>query len=144
VRVTPRAVFYCAGRIEAGAERSSEGHIGLQAAVNLRRGVARADSAFLLDPCRQRGNPAGSKSAESIDHMVVQADKTQSATVGIQIRGEVMKADEFLKVAPRQAAGLDVRRCQHAVRDGLRCNPCQHRSPVVESELGEGYDGERE
>src|SRR6516164_6396924 len=133
----------------AGAHGSGLGEIGLQAVADLHGGVARAEDAFARAPvehCRRQA-------AEELFHLayqvVVKADETESAFIGVEFGGEFVKAGEALEVGALQVGLGNLDCVKDALGDRLRSHTRQDSAPVEERELehrddrdGEQHGGE--
>src|SRR5438034_11766594 len=64
----------------AGTERSRQRQVGLQALINLHRGITRAKNLFAFAPFGQRSGKLSCHRAESLNRMIVESHKTQAAS----------------------------------------------------------------
>src|SRR5216683_2835627 len=119
----------------AGAQRSCEVEIGLQAAVDLDGGVARAEGAFALAPDGECGNLLADEGVKTLDNPVIGAHQTQSSAIRVEIGGKIMQPGQGLEMLWHKAPIIDLGSNQHPVRNRLGRNAGQERPPIVEGEL---------
>ena len=82
----------------AGAQRSCEFQIGLQASFYEHGRIARANHALALAPGGQRWEPRLGQGAKRLDAAIVKPHEPQSAAVGEEVRRKVVEAREGFKM----------------------------------------------
>src|SRR5215472_14502249 len=115
----------------------------MQAAVDHNRSVACADSGFTLAPVANGRNLTSNEGTDATPDGVVEANQTHSTAARIEIGGQRVELDQGGEILTAELAICHLSCGQNAVRDRLFGRPRQHCSPVKESKLREGHDGDR-
>jgi len=127
-----------------GAERGAEGHVRLEAAVDLDGSVAGADQAFAGAPGSELREVLAEEVVSGVNERVVGADDAEAAFRSVQFGREFVELGENGEVFPGEAAVFGVDGSEDACGDRLRGDAGQYRAPVVDGELGQSGGRDQE
>ena len=88
----------------AGAKRSGQIEIRLPTAVDLHRGVARANGEFALAPRGNRRHGAASQGVNGRDDAVVDANRKEATAAGVQFGRQAVNAQQRGKAFASRAS----------------------------------------